>query len=125
MSVSGACGTKTIAAPNSLIQFMNLLYLRKTHLFNNELRYAISLMYLEINVGLIDEEDPQRPTIVLVYHTGTNVKFVFRGQTRSWRNPAICSQWQGYRNVRVHQVSITCLDGCLLRRVQIIPSRVC
>lgn len=66
---SNSSGTKTVVPAGSVVHIRHLHEGGVVDAFTYKLSDPIPSSHAEISVGVIEEQDPDVPTVVLVYHT--------------------------------------------------------
>lgn len=93
---------------------------RMNDTLQNQLGDAVTFFYFKRCVRVIEQDDTDIATVVLVDDTGTNVDEILPCQSRAWCDAAVCAFGHFDLYVRLHQLLATCRDNrivCTIREI--------
>jgi hypothetical protein len=117
-----AGGTKTTRSPLRLLQGVALLHLGAGEDLAHKLGDPVSLLHLELRLGMVEHDHTQVAREILVHDPATNVDEVFGGQSGPGSHATVGPRGRPDLEVGLGDDLVLRGDGVVVRAAQVVAS---
>ena len=82
-------GSEAANAADCVVELLNLDHIGRRVFLDDELGYAITLLYLEVLLAKVEEENLDFSTVVTIDHTSADINHMLSGKSRARGDTAV------------------------------------